>query len=219
MCWWCRERGRLEHRQHGFLRGLQHARRSTCPIPFNRDEEPYERSITDWIASWRLDHSHRSRIASFVRANGGDTTARRANIEKVLQRARRLYLLGDISDGEYDQERSVAQRALHNLPPDDAQAATGSFGNLARSWLTASLPARRAVIEELFDRVLLGDDGTVEIVVREKYRTLVAAVADPVLTLKYSAPNRVGRGHRPTKERQPWARRDLNPHALSSNGS
>lgn len=103
-----------------------------------------------------------------MRADRPDTAVRRAHIEGVLQRAKRLYLQGDISDEEYEQERSKARRGLDELPPDDARVAIRSFDDLARSWPKASLAARRAFLEEVFERLVLGDDGSLEVVVRER---------------------------------------------------
>lgn len=92
-----------------------------------------------------------------------------------------------------------------------------------RSWPLASLEARRAFVEELCERVVLGD-GTMELVIREKYRALVAAIAPQELVGKNPAPNHVGRGqwrraNARAEERSKWARRDSDPHALASNGS
>ena len=142
----------------------------------------------------------------------------RTKIDRRVARAKELYLLGDLSETEYSAERADAQRAIAALPRSDAgDRGTRTLVDLAGAWPKASLTARRALVEELCEKVVFGD-GTMELVVRDRYRSLVAAVAEP-FQLFVASPNRVGRGTWPRQERQVWARRDSNPHALSSMSS
>ncbi len=189
-----------------------------CSSPFNRDEEPFERAISEWISRWQLDARRRSRVAAFMRRREPDVAGRRATIDRRLARAKELYLLGDLTEAQYAGERAEAQRAIAALPrTGDRERHVRGIADLARAWPKASLPARRALVEELCERVIFGD-GTMELVVRDRYRSLVAAVAEP-FTEFVASRDHVGRGRPSTKERQVWARRDSNPHALSSTSS
>jgi DNA invertase Pin-like site-specific DNA recombinase len=188
-----------------------------CSAPFNRDEEPFERAVSEWISRWKLDPRRRARLAAFLRRRHPDLEKRRSAVDRRLARAKELFLLGDLSDSEYAAERSSAQNAIVAIPNADAgDVPIRRIEDLARAWPKAPLEARRALVEELCDRVVFGD-GTMELVVRDRYRTLVAAVAEPFASFVASE-DHVGRGRPPKKDRQVWARRDSNPHALSSTG-
>ncbi len=220
-----RLRGERARTRRGLVRRLMHARATSCGVAFNRDEEPFEQTFADWLASWRIDGRQRSRIVSFVSEERPDTQDRRAAIERRLERARKLYLLGDLDDETYAAERAAAQREFDALPQPqrDAGPIIHAAEEIAQAWPLASLEARRAFVEELCERVVLGD-GTMKLVIREKYRALVAAIAPQELVGKNPAPSHVGRGqwrraNAQTQERSMWARRDSNPHALSSNRS
>lgn len=193
--------GKMRRTVVGKKRSLLHS----CETSFNRDEDPYEKALSEWIAEWKLDARQRTKFARFLSGQVDD--GRRASAVSRLARAKRLYLVGDISDAEYEREKATARRDIE--APEPARA-IGSLATLARVWPKASVEARRAVLGELCERVVLGAD-SMEMVIREPYRALVAAVAEPVKTFDISAPDHSGRGKWPRQEPQRWARRDSRP--------
>jgi hypothetical protein len=96
-----------------------------------------------------------------------------------LERARRLYLLGDLDENAYAAEKREAHAVL------DVTAPTSAIGvrdvsrllSLAEAWPKASLEARRAFVETLASEIRLGE--RIEVVVRPELRRMVAAIAAP----------------------------------------
>lgn len=195
----------------GHDRRLIHARGTSCTVSFHRDELPLELDIADWIASWRLGARQRARVAAFLGRERPDAAQRRAAIERRLERAKQLYLLGDLDEPAYAHERERSRKELNALPaPREAAPILHRIEDLARAWPKASLEARRALMEELCERVVVGD-GTMELVVRERYRSLIAAIAEPFRAGRHPAPDRLGRGRWSRQEPARWARRGARP--------
>ena len=110
--------------------------------------------------------------------NGNTPEPRRRSAQARLERARRLYLSGDLDEATFERER---REARSTLAATEAAAAPTTrdvtrYMALADAWPRASVAARRALVESLTSEIRFGHED-VELVIRPEVRRLIAAVA------------------------------------------
>jgi DNA invertase Pin-like site-specific DNA recombinase len=198
--------GRRSARPTGVENRLQHSRPG-CGIPFQRSESAVEAEFVAWLGTWQLDADLHSRLRKFLAKrpagaqNTGETTGRchrilakrpagaqntggpRRTAEARLERARRLYLLGDLDDDAYAAEKRAGRAVLDELV--DAKTVLASnrdieqLLDIPRAWPDMTLETRRAILEHLTTEIRFGDRA-MELVIRPSLRRTIAAIATPV---------------------------------------
>ncbi len=159
------------------------------------------------------------RIAAFLKTAEPESEQIRREVEARLARAKRLYLVGDMSDAEYAREREEGRRRLDALTPVDATLRHDAMAYLERleaAWPKATIEARRHLVEELCEQVRLSAT-RVELVIRSQYRSFVASVAAPAIAVLLPTQGRdaLGRWTDLTASRRPALAADLAPRGRS----
>ncbi len=155
-----------------------------CGAAFARNEEHLEWVFQAWLETFRLDAVHRVRLAAFLREDsaGPHVERVREQAERRLERARKLFLLGDIEEPKFLAERREAQRVIDAAVPSRAPVVSDvkALQALAAAWPKASLEARREFVEQLTTEVRFDGD-SMELVIRPELRRMVAALAKPTV--------------------------------------
>jgi DNA invertase Pin-like site-specific DNA recombinase len=170
-------------------RRLAHSSPS-CSVPFQRNEEILERIFAMWLDTFELDARRRIQLAAFLRDDGDlgeDLEGERRRAEQRLERAKKLFLLGDLEEKAFLAERRASQAVLEASPRTrDVRVKDAiALHTLAAAWPKASLEARRAFIEELVTEIRFDSD-TIELVIRPELRRMVAALASPAIAVEIS---------------------------------
>jgi len=165
-------------------RRLVHSRPS-CDEPFQRSESVIEAEFVAWLQTWHLDPSRRTRLATFLRAKStvvDDGARRRRVAESRLARARKLYLVGDLTDEEYSAEKRAAREVLDTTVPASQPTLgdTARFLEIAAAWPKMTLETRRAIVDTLVTEIRFGARET-ELVIRPELRPMIAAIAAPAV--------------------------------------
>ncbi len=91
----------------------------------SRKRKPLEEQLADWVATFRPDEELRSAILASIRTaarRSGVKTERRRELVAQLERLRELYVMGDLSKGEYILRRQALEEELARIgPPLDAR--------------------------------------------------------------------------------------------------
>ena len=161
-------------------RRLVHSR-PNCSEPYQRSEAVIEGAMLEWLKTWQLPTEVRARLRKFLGEAdvAQDVDQRRRTAEQRLERARKLFLLGDLDDKTYAAEKRAAQAVLD----ETAHAASPTFTDVgrlidfARAWPDMTLETRRAIVEQLTTEIRFGDE--IELVIRPELRRMVAAIAAP----------------------------------------
>jgi hypothetical protein len=168
-CARCETRLRAEANQKG-IRYYRDPRRPTrvCDQRMVRAEEA-EAAVVEYLSAIRLPEDWRQRILKLARADATDAervAARKVNLEGRLQRAKNLYLMGDLSEPEYRALRKDIKGKLSGLEVvvapdlDDATFLAEDMGTLLRQATPSEL---KEVFNALLDAVYLdsGEAGPV----------------------------------------------------------
>jgi hypothetical protein len=114
----------------------------------------------EWVRDFRPDEELRALVLASIRAaarrsDGG--VERRRELVGQLERLRDLYVMGDVTKGEYVLRRQAIEEELERTGPpvdprlDEAEAFLEDFG---RFWEGEPDPAeRRRLLATLFDRI------------------------------------------------------------------
>jgi len=139
-----------------------------------------EHAIGNYLRQMALPGDWQERALSFVLQEAGrgqDVVRERTRIEGQLERLKRLYVLGDLTEREYAMERDrlQAQRAAL-VPPTmpNLEQAAGLLQNLQATWDVATPEERRQIVQTLLERVYLDSDKGPAVAIEPKaeYRTL-----------------------------------------------
>ncbi len=174
--------GRRSARPDGIIdHRLLHSRPG-CGTPFQRSEAVLEAEFVAWLHTWHLDPNRRARLVAFLKVRpvaDGDERRRRAAVAR-LERARKLYLLGDLGDDEFATEKREARAVMDATAP----AENPTLGDVARyqaaaeAWPNMTRETRRAIVDALVTEIRFGT-GETELVIRPELRRMVAAIAAP----------------------------------------
>jgi hypothetical protein len=114
-----------------------------------------------------------------------DVQQRRARCEAQLERLKRLFVLGDISEGEYRRERDDLRARLAALkPPEmpDLEQAARLLDDIGVIWEKATLEEEKQIAHTLLEAVYLdSEDGpVVRVEPRAAFRALFELAGDKV---------------------------------------
>jgi DNA invertase Pin-like site-specific DNA recombinase len=161
----------LRHTKAGCRRGMHNERKLVA-------------SFGEFLAHWQLPSDARERIARYLagRSRSDEILVRRRGFEEQLERIRNLYRWGDMTEDAYLTQRRLLTRDLEALPiaddrvpPGEAIALASRVGEL---WGEMTDDERRRFVEEWFEELRLGRDGTIAVRARETYREIVFSALD-----------------------------------------
>lgn len=141
--------------------------------------EVYEDQVADYICHMRLPSKYVGAVTTELRrrrneAAGTDLDTRRMRNE--LERWRRLFVLGEISEIEFRRESAVLKKAIAaaERPTEvlDVERAVGYLQNVGALWRTGERETQRGVVQELFSRIVLRDEQVVAITPKAEYEPL-----------------------------------------------
>jgi site-specific DNA recombinase len=179
----CAECGESFHARTQTLRG--ETRRQLYHSPRGcrrgaRDEISLEVQLGRWMQTWKLRPDAPARISRYLQARRDrpENISARRGLESELERLRNLYRWGDISEAEYQRERTRLQHALAGVAPEVlARPVTAEamqyVERLGEAWIAADVAARRTFARTVFSEIRLHRSGRVEVGVRAELRELV----------------------------------------------
>jgi len=138
-----------------------------------------ETEVERLIRDFELPEDWRQQVNSYL-SGGPDleqVERQRALLEARLERIRRLYIDGDLSEGEYDQERNKTKRELAQLVTPEAvsiEQAAALLRNFSALWEQATLVERRKILQEILEKVLIKDHEIVEVAPKAAFVPLFA---------------------------------------------
>jgi DNA invertase Pin-like site-specific DNA recombinase len=152
-----------------------------CSEPFQRSEAVIEAAMLEWLKTWQLPNEARTRLRKFLGEAdiAQDVAQRRRNAEQRLERARKLFLIGDLDEKTYAAEKRKARTILDETTPAASPTLSDAGGliDVAKAWPDMRLETRRAIVEQLTTEIRFGDE--IELVIRPELRRMVAAIAAP----------------------------------------
>ena len=135
--------------------------------------EPLEAQLVDWLSNFQPDEDLRAFVMATLRQaarRGGGDEARRRELTGQMERVRDLYVMGDLSKGEYVLRRQTIEEELERIGPPvdpDLGAAEEVLSDFRCFWQAEPSPAeRRRLIANLFERVW--QDGGVIVAVKPR---------------------------------------------------
>jgi len=167
--------GTKHHRYHRCYRAFQQPGACTQRNGARADdlEAEIERLIRDLV----LPDDWRQQVNSYL-SGGPDleqVERQRALLEARLERIRRLYIDGDLTEGEYEQERNKTKRELAQLVTPEAvsiEQAAALLRDFSSVWSQATFVEKKKVLREVFRRIVVKDKVIVEVVPRPAFATL-----------------------------------------------
>jgi len=171
----CRECGTLL-RGH-YARGRRHYRDPAhdygkdCGQKTTFRAKPVEDQLGAFLADLVLPEGWRERIMELVKATAGDTDpdrAERARLEGQLERAKRLFILGDLDEPAYKVERNRIMVALSKLrlpsdPAIDLIKAAELLSNLKEVWSLANDGERARIVGTIFETIWIEESKIVSV--------------------------------------------------------
>ncbi len=128
-----------------------------------------------------------------------DTLVEKARIERGLERARTLYLDGDLDDAEYRLRKRDLTTQLASLPNDELEEAqvgerlAAFLTNLAGAWEVATPAERNRIARELFDGVLIEEGVATAVRPRPELKAFFVAM-EPITSQENDDAAPVGTG-------------------------
>ncbi|MDW5595294.1 recombinase family protein [Conexibacter stalactiti] len=130
--------------------------------------EPLEGQLVEWLRDFRPDSDLRQLVIDAIqaeaRARAGDQPDRRRELLAQLERLQDLYVMGDLTRGQYTMRRQALEQEVERIGPPvdpDLDRAEKLLDEFAGFWEVEQQPAeRRRLLGQLFDRIWQ-DDGVI----------------------------------------------------------
>ena len=176
---------RCEKPLHGTKGGRSNARRyycsgrkqgSGCDQPI-AEADALEEQLADYVRGFNPSLAVRKavvrRLKKQTRVGEGQDGARRRALETQIERAKELYLLGDLTRSQYDARKAVLQAELAAVEPPlvvDITEAAGALTNFAHFWDEVSdLAERNKILRVIFEKVTVDDGRIVSVTPRDGF--------------------------------------------------
>jgi site-specific DNA recombinase len=176
--------------------------------------KPLEDQLVEWLRDFRPDSELRGMVLDAINAAArdqvGDDPERRRELIAQLARLQDLYVMGDLTKGQYLMRRQAMEQEVERIgPPVDPSIANAEalLDDFARFWEIEDAPAeRRKLLAQLFERIW--QDGGTIVAVKPKtpFARYFQTVAD-IQAIDREIPS-TPTGDPRCKERE---RRDSNP--------
>ena len=140
-------------------------RRADCPAK-SAPLDLYEEQIGLYLTTFRIPEDYQAAIltehgrlqSSYDRAD-----SERDSLKARMERLKKLYAWGDISEEDYLQEKRRIERQLQSLAPRDdysqvLRRLATFLRDVSRAWAGASQEQRDRLLRQLFDEVWIQDD-------------------------------------------------------------
>jgi hypothetical protein len=123
--------------------------------------EPLEAQLVEWLRDFQPDSDLRGLVLDAVRAaareQAGDEPERRRDLLAQLDRLQDLYLMGDLTKGQYVMRRQALEEEVQRIGPPidpDITKAEALLDDFACFWDVETAPSERhKLLAQLFDRV------------------------------------------------------------------
>ena len=129
---------------------------------------PLEDQLVEWLRDFQPDSELRALVIDAINAaareQGNDEPERRRDLLAQLDRLQDLYVMGDLTKGQYLMRRQAMEQEVERIgPPVDPSIASAEtlLDDFARFWEIEDAPAeRRKLLAQLFERIWQ-DGGTI----------------------------------------------------------
>ncbi len=130
--------------------------------------KPLEDQLVEWLRDFQPDSDLRGMVIDAINAaareQAGDQPERRRDLLAQLDRLQDLYVMGDLTKGQYMMRRQAMEQEVERIgPPVDPGIANAEqlLDDFARFWEIEDAPAeRRKLLAQLFERIWQ-NDGTI----------------------------------------------------------
>jgi len=178
-CWYCK--GRIHT-------GVSHAgkKRLFC---YNRSKgwkcpqksallEVYEYQIEKYLETFRLPEDYQAKILEAhkkLQATYDESEKERARLKEQLERLKKLFTWGDLTEEEYVKEKKMTLRQLEALTPAELKSKALDrlaefLKNIAKAWKEANQEQRNKLARQLFDEVWVKDKQVVAVKPRSELK-------------------------------------------------
>ena len=130
----------------------------------------YEKQIEEYLDTFHIPDDYRNRILEAHRkleAAYDNTNEERARWEAQLDRIKKLYKWGDISEEEYRRERQAVQKGMVALAPETRQTNLDKLAefltNIGEAWRAASAEQKNKLARTLFQEIWIKDNQVVAV--------------------------------------------------------
>jgi hypothetical protein len=130
----------------------------------------YEKQIEEYLDTFHIPNDYQNRILEAHRkleAAYDNTNEERARWEAQLDRIKKLYKWGDISEEEYRRERQAVQREMVALTPETRQTNPDKLAefltNIGEAWRAASAEQKNKLARTLFQEIWIKDNQVVAV--------------------------------------------------------
>jgi hypothetical protein len=155
---------------------------AACDAPPVMQDE-LERDIHDILEMVALPDGFAEAVDAALAAHEGGRTRRKeraslSSIERRLARLAELYELGDIARADYLRRRETLHHEREGLKDQDEPTFVRqrtALRTLVDDWTEMGPAARRRVLGTIFERVVVGEKGDLELIPREGWKPYVRA--------------------------------------------
>lgn len=154
-----------------------------------------EAALGTFLGGLQLPENWQQQVLARVQAEFGnprEVAVEKQRLEKLLHRLKQLYLLDDLSEAEYLQQRTTAQAALAALTPPtlpDLERGAALLQDFGALWTAAEPAERRQLAHTLLNTVYLDADGDLVVALEPRpqfallFQLLFTETASPVRIL------------------------------------
>jgi site-specific DNA recombinase len=147
---------------------------------------PLEDQLVEWLRDFQPDSELRGMVIDAIRAaareRAGDDPERRRDLLAQLDRLQDVYVMGDLSKGQYVMRRQALEEEVQRIGPPidpDIAKAEALLDDFARFWDIEDQPAeRQKLLAQLFDRVWQDGGTIVAVKPRAPFARYFQTVAD-----------------------------------------
>jgi hypothetical protein len=131
----------------------------------------YEKQIEEYLGTFQIPEDYQKKILEAQRkleVAYDDTSEERARWEAQLERMKKLYKWGDMTEEEYRREREAIQREMAALAPEASQTTNLDrlaefLANISGAWKVASGEQRNKLARTLFQEIWIKDNQVVAV--------------------------------------------------------
>jgi site-specific DNA recombinase len=167
-CWYCGGRYHVGATKGGRRRLMCYnraQRRADCPAK-SAPLDLYEEQIGLYLTTFRIPEDYQAAILTEhgrLQSSYDRAESERASLKVRMERLKKLYAWGDISEEDYLQEKRRIERQLQSLAPRDdysqvLRRLATFLRDVSRAWAEASQEQRNRLLRQLFDEVWIQDD-------------------------------------------------------------
>ena len=160
------------HREKGRARAYCYQGRQGAKCPQRSTFlDVYEDQLFEHLTSFTIPEDYRPRLLSLqgeTKISTSDVGKRRQRIEKQLANIKVLFSLGDMSKGEYLQQRKSLQDDLRGLRSDDEvddalERAATFLGDVSAAWIASTDEQKNSLARLMYEEIHVKDSWVVAV--------------------------------------------------------